>query len=277
MQRFTSTEHAVAEWREHVCAPASRSSRLMFALCVAFAAPLCRLLGRRAYAFHLHGDAGNGHAAALYIAAAVYGGVAGELRSWPEFVRDPVAVADDERDGPLLLDDFDSVDPDARPAAAGAVWSDPDRTRPVALSAGIAPLKGSGMIDIPADAGCGVGVFERDIGGHAPDVAAGMIARNALHFEGVVGTAWLYALNQIVGRLDRDPAGRSEWLDAFGLCQGNSTCFFEAPALAGETATTLGLTGWAKGQARDAVVRCARAWASAHQPDELATWGRTTS
>ncbi len=269
----------VAEWREQVCAPAARSSRLTFALCVAFAAPLCRLLGRRAHAYHLHGDASAGHAAGLYLASAVYGG-AGELRSWPEFARDPLGVADEERDGPLLLDAFDEVDAAARNAAGRAVWGDSRRTTPVALSAGIGASDGAfdslglsqSLIDIPADAGCGLGVFEHDIGGGRPDACAGMIAHNALCLEGVIGTVWLGVLNDAIR--DLDCADRSTLLDSLGFSQSNSTRYFEMPALAGEIATAKGLTGWAEGDAREAVYRCARAWAATHCPTAaLLTWG----
>lgn len=280
-------DEVVAEWREQICAPALYSSRLMFALCVALAAPMQRLFGRRAHAFHFYGDASAGHAAGLYLAAGLYGN-AGELRSWPEFARDPPGVADEDRDGPLVLDDFDGIDDAARTAAAGAIWSDPARAFPVGLSAGIAPFEGgessveATVIDIPADAGRGLGVFEREIRGGAPDVCAGMIARNALSFDGAVGSIWLGVLIEGIAHLDEveqtdGPSGRGAYLDSIGFSQADPMGPFQMLAFAGQLATARGLTGWAELDARDAIGRCVRASAAARGPSELAMWGHATS
>lgn len=70
-------------WRE-LATLAAQSSRATFAICVALAAPLLRLLGLEGGGFHLFGDSTRGKTTMLVIAGSVWGGGGkdGFVRSW---------------------------------------------------------------------------------------------------------------------------------------------------------------------------------------------------
>lgn len=70
-------------WRE-LATLAAQSSRATFAICVALAAPLLRLLGMEGGGFHLFGDSTRGKTTMLIISGSVWGGGGkdGFVRSW---------------------------------------------------------------------------------------------------------------------------------------------------------------------------------------------------
>ncbi|MDP3512551.1 MAG: DUF927 domain-containing protein, partial [Sulfuritalea sp.] len=62
------------EWRQEVAALCVDNSRLTFAVCLAFAAPLLDLVGGESGGIHYSGESGDGKTTALRVAASVCGG-----------------------------------------------------------------------------------------------------------------------------------------------------------------------------------------------------------
>ena len=259
--------------------PAAGSSRLVFALCAAFAAPLLAALDRKASAFHFWGTVESGRRQPLWVVSAVYSdaraelGPISELRGWENFVRNPWRIACEPRDGPLLLCKFEGASIGDKAAAVASVWgSDPlGRSPPLALSEGEARLEAleapeglhHGLINIPADAGCGYGIFET-AQPRSPEHAATTIMQSAFDLRGLAGALWLREANALIAVLDREiEAGRAtrrmQWFERFGVGTNPGHEPFEIIALAGEWATDKGLTGWPRGHASKCVARCAEA------------------
>jgi len=282
----TATETAVSVWRERVARPALCSSRLVFALCAAFAAPLCAMARTRPVAFHLYGPRAFGgdlyeRDQPLHLASYLYGNMS-QLQCWSDLAygasaRHATLAAED---GLMLIVDHTPVRRLELASAAALFWAEkpgvhPLRFRRDAITLSTADslldqqalqlIDASGKIyffNIPADAGAGYGIFDQA----AHDGAAAMIVGAAARSNGQVGLAWLRYLND---------AGRSvvsDWrvsdfsgceqpgFDSIDVHTGLSLdeiiqCFNRLGD-AGELATQQGLTGWPAGAAQLAVCIC---------------------
>ena len=127
------------------------------------------------------------------------------------------------------------------------------------------------MVDIAADAGAGFGVLD-DLGDAASvdAVLTGLREATTAHF-GLAGPAFL---RHLVDRLAREPGLVAElhawsdslirdWLAPFPAADGqvrNVARRFALLAIAGELATSGGITGWASIDVREAISACFRAW-----------------
>ena len=180
------------DWRARIGAPSVGNTRLAFALSCAFAGPILDLLGEESGGFHLRGGSSLGKSTALFLAGSVWGGgdVRGYVQTWRATDNGLEATAARHCDTFLALDELGQAD--GRTAAetaymlangqgkARATRSGGGR-RPAAwrvlfLSTGEISLAdkigedGRGrrakagqevrVIDIPADAGAGLGLFE---------------------------------------------------------------------------------------------------------------------
>lgn len=72
----------VQDWIEHVGAHALRSTRVVFAICVAFASPCLRIVGSEGGGFNLYGQSSKGKTTALRAGASVYGAPGVWVKSW---------------------------------------------------------------------------------------------------------------------------------------------------------------------------------------------------
>lgn len=262
-------------WHSSVMEPAGHSTRLVFVLCAAFAAPLCRALGVAAPAFHLWGPKDSGRVPALWLAAAIHGPVT-DLRSWDELAAEHSRIFAERRDGPLLLHNFDGLNPVAQTLAAvracakrsGAAVDPPlmlsEGERPFEQSKALRLASNSALfINVPADAGCDSGVFE-DFAMMPPELRVAGIAREALALAGVVGAVWRQRVAELVILLDAEIAAgrmksRDEWLRTLGPAWPEDRWPFYLLAVAGELARSQGMTAWAPGHAAQCVARCAEA------------------
>lgn len=262
-------------WHSSVMEPAGHSTRLVFALCAAFAAPLCRALGVAAPAFHLWGSRDSGRVRALWLAAAIHGPVT-DLRSWDELAAEPLRILAEPRDGPLLLHNFEGLDPMAQALAAIQACAKRSGTAadpPLMISEGERPFEQSQalrmasnsalFINVPADAGCDRGVFE-DFAMMPPELRVADIAREALAVAGVIGAAWRQRVAELMIVLDAEIAAgrmksRDEWLRTLGPAWPEVRWPFYLLAVAGELARSQGLAAWAPGHAAQCVARCAEA------------------
>jgi putative DNA primase/helicase len=125
------------------------------------------------------------------------------------------------------------------------------------------------MIDLPADAGAGRGLFEEL---HAHDSAGNLAQFLTRATEGAFGTpgrAWLLHLVENTEGLSRTLRRDMDAIEAEfvpELASGQVQRVgrrFALVAVAGEMATDAGLTGWPAGAATDAARRCFNAWIEA--------------
>ncbi len=291
----------LGEWRQGVAALAAGNSRVVFSICCAFAAPLLDLAGDESGGFHLRGSSVNGSSSGKTTTQKAAASVCGSpafVQKWRGTDNGLEAAAEQHNDTLLLLDELAQQDPRSAGEAAyllanGAGKARAARTgdaRPVKrwrllfLSSGEIGLAehmaAAGkkaragqevrMAEIPADAGAGLGVFENLHG--FPDGASFSRALTdaAAEHYGTAFPAFVAAvirdraeLPAIIRRhratfvekalADLEPAGQVLRVAArFGLV-----------AVAGELATSFGITGWDQGEALKAAETCFRGWLDA--------------
>jgi putative DNA primase/helicase len=286
------------DWQRDVAAKAIGNSRLLLALSIAFAAPLLHLIGQEGGGFHLRGASSIGKSTALLVAGSAWGGggVRGYVRSWRSTDNGLESTAAAHCDAPLLLDELAQVTPEAAGATAYMLAAGAGKVRAgrhgegraaaewrtlflsngeISLAAkieedgrGRRAMAGQAVrvVDLPADAGAGFGMFEQLHGfasadafaRHLKAATAGTYGHGASKFlEAIVrdipGT--IEAVRQVQAGFTREqcPAG----------CDGQVTRVaqrFGLVAAAGELATALGVMPWPAGEARAGLARCFAAW-----------------
>jgi len=282
------------EWRASVAALAAGNSRLVFALSVAFAGALADVVGEDSGGFHLRGGSSSGKSTALKAAASVWGNPNTYPRLWRATANGLEGLAALHNDGLLILDELSQIDPKeageaayllangqgkARASRTGAARQSA-RWRLLFLSAGeeslTALMARAGrnanagqeirLADIAADAGAGMGAFEVLHDQPSPAALALAVKDAATRYYGAVGVAWLRAIVPHRAQL-------AEWIEA-SIRQWVETATpkdaagqvsrvarrFALVAAAGELATHWGLTGWQKGDANNAVLKCFAVW-----------------
>jgi uncharacterized protein (DUF927 family) len=280
-------------WREEVSSLCSGNTRLLFAVSVAFAAPLLYLTGNESGGFHFRSNSSDGKTTALRVAASVCGGQ-DFMQRWRATDNGLEALAMQHCDAPLLLDELAQMDPKAAgevaymlangsgKARAARTGGARDRAswRLLFLSAGEiglaehmgevgkTPRAGQELrlAEIPADAGAGLGVFE-NLHGYAngADFAKALDRAVRKHY----GTAFHAFVSELVGKqasipeLAREVQRKFEaaCLDAAAHGQARRVAArFALVGAAGEMATKWGVTAWEPGEAMQAAVNCFRAW-----------------
>lgn len=282
-------------WAANVAALCAGNSRLVFAVSAAFAAPLLHVTGMESGGVHLRGDSSTGKTTALRAAASVWGGME-YLQRWRATDNGLEALAAQHSDCLLVLDELSQVDPKAAGEAAYMLANgsgkaranrngglrDPASWRILFLSSGEAglsehmaqagkkPKAGQEirLLDIPADAGAGCGMFE-----NLHQYANGATFSKALteatskHY----GTAAQPYLEKLVEHHEKI----AEWIkkaqrefahthvdENAGGQVHRAALRFALIGAAGELATKWQITGWEAGEAMQAAVICYKAWLS---------------
>jgi putative DNA primase/helicase len=288
----------VAKWRDTVGTLCVGNSRLLFAVSTAFAGALLELTGVESGGFNLRGTTSSGKSTALRAAVSVWGGES-HKGTWRATDNALESIAAQHCDNTLFLDELGesenkTIGSSTYMLANGKGKARATRNgagRPVlswrllllssgelsltqhAEAAGIKVKSGQELrlLDIPVDAGKGMGVFE-DLHGQAS------AAEFSLHFKsqtdnahGASGYAWLEWLTDNVDTV------RSESRGALKAIASSCTPAhaggevsrvinrFAVVAYAGELATQAGLTGWAQGTATTAAKQCLNAWLAIRQ------------
>lgn len=284
----------LAQWQERIGRLCIGNSRLAFAASCAFAGPLLAWAGGTdGGGFHFVGDSSCGKTTGLRVAASVWGG-RDYLQRWRATDNGIEAMAAQHSDGLLCLDELAQLDPrvageSAYMLANGQGKSRAGRTgaarprltwRLLFLSAGEIGLgehmadagkrsragQELRMIDLPADAGRGLGMFEELHGHESGGSLAQHLARSCEATFGAVGRAWLeYLTGRTDGlsRLLRERMDSTESSFVPELAAGQVQRVgrrFALVAVAGEVATDAGLTGWPAGTATGAARKCFNAW-----------------
>ena len=107
------TNGNLEDWQRQIAAHCNGNSRLMFAVCVAFAAALVPFAEETNGGFHIHGHSSTGKTTALLVAGSVWGGDPrkGFLETWRATANGLEAVAELHNHSLLLLDEISQVNP----------------------------------------------------------------------------------------------------------------------------------------------------------------------
>lgn len=291
------------EWREHVAARCVGNSRLVFAVSAAFAGPLLKLADAESGGVHYRGGSSVGKSTALEVAGSVWGGggTRGYARTWRATDNGLEGVAAAHSDALLCLDELSEAD--SRTAAATAYMLANGRGKSRAGRRGEARAAASWrvfflstgevslgdkvredghkratagqevrILDVPADAGAGLGLFEALHGApSAKDFAEDLKAAAARYY----GTASRRFLARLAGDADGVTTARgfvAETRKAFErehapagadgqVLRGLGR--FALVAAAGELARVLGVLPWPQGEATRAAAACFRVWLDA--------------
>lgn len=280
-------------WQMNVAALCAGNSRLVFSVSAAFAAPLLHVTGMESGGVHLRGDSSTGKTTALRAAASVWGGM-DYLQRWRATDNGLEALAAQHSDCLLVLDELSQVDPKAAGEVAYMLANgsgkaranrtgglrDPASWRILFLSSGEAgltehmaeakkkPKAGQEirLLDIPADAGAGHGMFE-NLHSYANGAAFSKAVTEAAckHY----GTAAQPFIAKLVEHHDK----AADWIkkaqrefthahvdEGAGGQVHRAALRFALIGAAGELASKWEITGWQPGEAMKAAVTCYKAW-----------------
>jgi len=101
-----ATAGTAEEWRDSVAALAAGNTRVVFAVCTAFAGALAGLVGEDSGGFHLRGKSSCGKLTALKAAASVWGEPLTYARAWRATANGLEGLASLHNDGLLILDEL---------------------------------------------------------------------------------------------------------------------------------------------------------------------------
>lgn len=274
-------------WRQDIALRCIGNPMLVHAVSAALAGPLLAKVHRAGGGFNFFSDSSTGKSTALACAASIWGGP-GFIRTWRATANGIEGIASARNDTALILDEISEADPSAlgaviyaigngvgkaraqRTGAAQAAkrWrvmllSSGERTLGATMAEGGRRTKAgqeARLMDIP----CGrrFGIFD-DLHGFSDGRAFADALRTATttHY-GHAGPALVAAMVADPGDLGKALAriaARSEFAAATSL-EGRAADAFALAALAGELATTYGITGWPADEALRAAAISYQAW-----------------
>ena len=290
----------LVDWQARIGAACVGNSRLVLGVCAALDGPLLDILNEQSGGVHVDGQSQSGKSTVAFVAGSVWGrGERGrQVRMWRATANGLEGAAADCSDTVLILDEMGQADARevgdavymlmnnagkqragrAGAARAVATWrlsvlstgevTLADRLAEAGrrMTAGLAVR----LLDVPADAGAGMGVFQRLHGAGDPGAMADGLREAARAVHGTAGPVYLESL-----AADRaaDLEGLRRWLneiiDAFGArympagADGQTRTAvrrFARMAAAGELATDYGVLDWPQGEAARGVGECCAAW-----------------
>lgn len=280
---------ASGDWKTNIGKFCSGNSRLILAASAALAAPLLSILNMEGGGFHLRGDAAAGKTTALEVAASVYGSASSYLLNWDATKNSLEQVAEAHNDCLMVIDELGLVDSStvgdaiymlANGLGKARMGQTKRRWRVMFLTSGEVSLaehmaksgkdtkKGQEvrLLDIAADAGAGMGLFERlHSFGTPAEFANYLKAATRKHY----GTPLLKFLKIITAARSEIEAECHAQIDSFVKRLLPANAPGEVPralrrfgivAAAGEIATAHKLTGWKPGESIAAAEKCFAAW-----------------
>ena len=290
------------EWQDNVAALAAGNSRLVFAISAAFAGSLLNLANSMVDGggIHFHGASSVGKSITLAVAASVWGrgGKVDNpktfIRKWASTAVGVEIAATLHNDLCLLLDEIGECDekqaakiPYMLGNGAGkergdkSVTSRPMNTfRLMFLSNGehtledhlkqkgikVAAGQELRMLNIPADAGQGMGIVETLHNYNTSRELVEYLVSVTTQYYGVAGSEWLKYITQHTEQLRESiPQSIRQFKtnvvpeSAAGQVH-RAANRFALVAIAGELATKAGITGWTEGEATKAATRCFNDW-----------------
>jgi uncharacterized protein (DUF927 family) len=281
------------EWREHIAARCTGNSRLVLVVCIGLVGPLLGLFEEESGGFHLRGKSSTGKTTLLIICASVWGG-RDFVHTWRATANALEATAKQHNHTCLILDEISQSDPSQAGAAAYMLANGKGKQRANKLggardsAAWTLAFLSSGelsladhmaydgkkaragqevrMVDLPADAAAGHGVFD-DLQGMASGAdLSDSIKEACAQFHGKAGPEFV---RLFIEQYEESIATAKHVIQQF-LQQAVSSDAsgqvnraakrFALLAAAGELATEFGITGWPVGEASSQVARCFADW-----------------
>jgi putative DNA primase/helicase len=282
-------------WQKSIALPSHGNSRLMFSISCAFASTLLHPAGSESGGIHFVGESSPGKTTALRVAASVFG-APDYLNRWRATTNGLEALASLRSDTLLILDELAQVDSKEAGEIAYMLANGSGKTRAgrtgnarsrhewrlLFLSAGEVGLsqhmRDAGkkikagqavrLVDIPADAGKGLGIFETLHKCESGAQLSQVLIEAASYFYGTPSIAFLNAITK-PETLSKLPAlikqNCNNFLDdnlppnASG--QVHRVCErFALIGTGGEIASMLSITGWSIHEAMKAASICFQAW-----------------
>lgn len=307
LQSVTAHEHSFRQggtlesWQKNVARYAVGNSRLVLAISAAFAGPLVGPCSSEGGGLHFKGASSTGKSTALHVAGSVWGGgdANGFVRSWRATANGLEGVALSHSDTLLCLDELSQLAAkDAGEAAymlangSGKSRSTRDgsarraaKWRVLFLSSGeigladkvaedgrgkrIAAGQQVRIVDIAADAGAGMGMFENL---HGFDTAEALARHLRTATQQHYGVAARYYLGSIVPEIEDLRRQIAPIMAAFSsqfVPRGADGQIervaqrFALVAVGGELAQQRGIVPWKPGEAIAAAGRCFNDWLAA--------------
>ncbi|MGX9963140.1 DUF927 domain-containing protein [Roseomonas sp. F4] len=290
----------LADWQQGVGRLASGNHRTMLAICIALATPLMDIVGGDSGGFHLVGTSQTGKSTSAYAAGSVWGkGARGaQVRQWRATANGLESAAAETSDTVLILDEMgmassnevaDTIYMLANGSGKQRAGRDgggrKTRTwRTLFLSTGEVTLGTKlleagrklmaglevRLVNLPADAGMGMGVFQHLHDHEKPQELAKAIEVGARTSYGTAGRAFLTHLVRarvtdakgLEARVKQAQAGFAKKHvpeDAAGQVRSVADRFALVGA-AGELAIAWGVLPWRRGEAMEAAAACFRTW-----------------
>ena len=295
-----SNEAELGLWHEQIARIAQENSRLVIALCAAFAGLCIGLLDDQGgFGIHINGSSSTGKTTALAVAASIHGPASREICSWRSTENGIEAIASKHNNRLLILDELAQIDPRAaaqigytlgngrgkqRANGAGrqataAVWQlvflssgEISLEEKIAEWAG-APAMREGqavrVMDLPADAGRGHGLFDQlhdfadgsALSDHLKTVASRSTGHVSIAFIERLAVDTDWARHRLSGvRASFAAANLPAEADSVARRAYSN---FALLAAAGELAIELKVLPWPPGHAVEQVARCASDWIKA--------------
>lgn len=307
LQSVTAHEHSFRQggtlesWQQNVARFASGNSRLVVAISAAFAGPLVGPCSSEGGGLHFKGASSTGKSTALHVAGSVWGGgdANGFVRSWRATANGLEGVALSHSDTLLCLDELSQLAAkDAGEAAymlangSGKSRSTRDgsarraaKWRVLFLSSGeigladkvaedgrgkrIAAGQQVRIVDIAADAGAGMGMFENLHGFESAEGLARHLRTATQQHYGVAARHYLGSIVPAIEDLRRQIAPIMAAFSGQYVPKGADGQIervaqrFALVAVGGELAQQRGIVPWKPGEAIAAAGRCFNDWLAA--------------
>lgn len=295
-ENLLTTSGTLEEWRDQVGRCAAGNSRLVLAISAAFAGPLLSMVGAESGGLHFVGPTSSGKSTALIVGGSVIGGGGrlGFTQNWRATMNGLEAIAAAHNDLTLFLDELSQIDPREAAETAYLLGNGSGKARMSraittrkklswtllfvsagevtleahALSAG-KRLKGGAevrLLNVSADAGAGLGMFEDLHGSGSPDAFSRQLKDAARRFYGTPLRPYLRYLVDNRTEVERAVREcRDQFLQDYVPANASGEVSraagrFALIATAGELATEADVTGWHDGEAHKAVGRIFREW-----------------
>ena len=290
----------LAGWQHDVAALAVGNDLLAFTLAAGFCGPLLDVMGEPSGGIHLVGDSRSGKSTAAMIAGSVWGPPLpdGQMRQWRATANGLEGAAAETRDTLLILDELGLADPREVADVVYMLSSGSGKQR--ATRTGSARLRQSWRVlfvstgevtlaakmgeagkrlmaglevrlaHLPADAGCGMGVFHKLHGRPSAAALVEELAAATLAHHGTAARAFLARLTQ---DLADDAGGLRDALRSMregfianhvlpgAAAQVRSVASrFALIGAAGELGRDYGVLPWPQGESLRAAGACLKSW-----------------
>lgn len=284
-ETLTKVKGSVEQWRENVGAKCSGNKNLILAVCVAFSAPLLRMLGKEGAIFHFYSDTSTGKSTTLRVGGSVCGGGGhdGYLRTWKSTAAALEIICAEHNDGLLVEDEIGECDAREFEKVAYTLINGQSKDRATdkiklrevlqwlvnVLSSGNITMEdllrkqnvrmhgGHRVrnIDIPANTGR-YGVFDNLHGEKSPKEFADALSSAARSYYGAPIRHFLRNLTRHAA--EQCKAHAKEIVTSWDYADAAPEILrivekFALAAAAGEMATRLGITGWKAGEAIESI------------------------